>query len=63
MEAFLNLALATGMRLGELLGLRWNDVDFENKTVSIQRTIHRESVLQVDGTKRRALLSPTENAK
>jgi len=56
MEAFLNLALATGMRLGELLGLRWNDVDFENKTVSIQRTIHRESVLQVDGTKRRGVV-------
>jgi integrase len=32
MEAFLNLALATGMRLGELLGLRWIDIDFKNMT-------------------------------
>lgn len=28
----------TGMRIGELLALRWNDIDFENKTISITKT-------------------------
>lgn len=28
----------TGMRRGECMGLKWEDVDFENKTISINRT-------------------------
>jgi len=33
------LALVTGMRPEEYLGLRWCDVDLPNRTVSIQRTL------------------------
>jgi len=33
------VALATGMRRGELLGLRWQDVDFERKVLSVRQTI------------------------
>ncbi|BCD08908.1 TPA: tyrosine-type recombinase/integrase [Bacillus cereus] len=36
--AFL-LALTTGMRQGEILGLRWKDVDFENSCVRITQTL------------------------
>lgn len=32
------LLLFTGMRRGELLGLKWSDIDFDNATISIQRT-------------------------
>ncbi len=35
--ALLKLAVGTGMRLGELLGLMWGDVDWERKQISIQR--------------------------
>lgn len=31
--------LFTGMRRGELLGLQWNDIDFENQTINIQRSL------------------------
>lgn len=51
MEAFLTISLGTGMRRGEILGLRWGDIDFEHQTVSIERTIHRESILQSDGSR------------
>jgi integrase len=33
------LALATGVRRGELLGLKWENVDFKNKTIKIEETI------------------------
>ncbi len=33
------LMLATGMRRGELLGLRYEDVDYQNKSISIVQTL------------------------
>jgi integrase len=33
-------ALYTGMRLGELAALRWEDVDFERRLVCVQRSHH-----------------------
>ncbi len=41
LRALLTLALATGMRRGELLGLEWRDIDFEERSLYIQRTINR----------------------
>jgi len=35
------LAVHTGLRLGELLGLRWEDVDLERGTVTVRRTLQR----------------------
>lgn len=37
--AFYLMAVMTGMRLGELLGLRWIDVDLQAGTLSIQQTL------------------------
>lgn len=33
--------LATGVRLGEALGVRWEDLDLEHSTVNIERTVIR----------------------
>ncbi|QHZ55773.1 site-specific integrase [Brevibacillus sp. NSP2.1] len=33
------LAITTGMRRGEILGLRWKDIDFENGEISVQQTL------------------------
>jgi integrase len=41
LEALYVLALYTGMRQGELLALKWQDVDMENATVSVRRTLTR----------------------
>lgn len=35
------LGLTTGMRVGELVGLRFSDVDLQGKTISVNRTIQR----------------------
>jgi integrase len=39
LEALYVLAVHTGMRQGELLALKWQDVDLENAKVSVRRTI------------------------
>jgi integrase len=41
LEALYVLALTTGMRQGELLGLKWDDLDLTRGTVQIRRTITR----------------------
>ena len=40
-EALFVLALATGMRRGELLGLKWQDIDFNQGVLQVQRTLSR----------------------
>lgn len=40
-QALLFLALDSGMRRGELTGLEWEDIDFENKMISINKTTQR----------------------
>ena len=50
------IELATGLRRGELLGLKWEDVDFQNGVIYIQRQIGR-----IDGEVREAPLK-TKNA-
>lgn len=34
------IGLHSGMRLGELLGLRWEDIDLENGRLAVRRTLH-----------------------
>ena len=41
LEALFVLALTTGMRLGELLGLRWKDVDEGQGVIHLQVTLQR----------------------
>lgn len=38
---FIRLVLFTGLRLGELLGLRWEDVDFKGSLLNVKRTLNR----------------------
>ena len=38
---FIRLALVTGLRLGELLGLRWQDIDLLGKRLYVRQTLNR----------------------
>ena len=40
-KIFISLALATGMRRGELIGLEWKHVDLNNGTINIQQIISK----------------------
>ena len=39
LEAAWNLAAMTGMRRGEVLGLRWKDIDFDAARISVRQTL------------------------
>ncbi len=41
LEALFKLALATGMRRGELLGLKWQDIDFAKGKLQVRRILSR----------------------
>lgn len=51
------LCLHTGIRLGELCALKWEDIDFENKVLLISRTVQR---LYADGHTTKTILLETE---
>jgi integrase len=44
MRALYVLALSTGMRRGELLGLKWSDIDLLAGTLSVQRALQLQSL-------------------
>jgi integrase len=39
LEIPINLAIALGLRRGEVLGLRWSDIDFDNNLIYITNTL------------------------
>jgi integrase len=41
LEALWSVALALGMRRGEIAGLRWEDVDLDAGTVRVEQTLQR----------------------
>lgn len=64
LEGLLTLALATGMRKGELLALRWKDIDFERRSLYVRRSVlrlpggHRETEPKTASSKRQITLPP-----
>lgn len=45
---FVRLVLFTGLRMGELLGLRWEDIDFQGRLLYVRRTLNRLNKRKTD---------------
>jgi integrase len=43
LETFVTVALSCGLRHGEALGLRWDDVDVDAKVLRVKRTLRRKT--------------------
>ena len=58
------MELATGLRRGELLGLKWQDIDWENGILTVRRQVARvngqivEAPLKTKNSYRTASISP-----
>lgn len=47
------IAYHTGLRLGEIFALTWEDIDFKNKTLSVNRQVQWKSVKRSEEEKKR----------
>ncbi len=56
----ITLALAMGLRVGEVCGLMWSDIDFKKRILTVNRTVQRVSVH--DGNcKTKVIVSPPKS--
>ncbi|MDF2612877.1 MAG: integrase family protein [Clostridia bacterium] len=62
-KALFILALGSGLRLGELMGLKWIDIDFDAGTVSVNRAVSQVSKIAKDGTRTWAMLEHPPKTK
>lgn len=56
------ICLSTGMRIGEICGLKWGDIDIEKGIIKIRRTIQRIYVID-EGHKHTELITDTPKTK
>lgn len=58
---FFVFLLNTGMRCGEGMAIMWDDIDFENKTITVNKNMSRiKNRSENPGTKKRQILSSTK---
>ena len=56
----ITLALALGLRVGEVCGLMWSDIDFKKRILTVSRTVQRVAVHDGD-SKTRVIISPPKS--
>lgn len=62
-DSIVYLALFTGMRRGEIIGLDWSDISFEDKSISINKTAVETTFTRSDGSKfTKLVLNPPKTA-
>lgn len=56
------LCLYTGLRIGELCALRWEDVDLSDQTIYVRNTIQRIRNLSDTGSRTKIIITPPKSA-
>lgn len=57
------LSLLTGLRLGEVCALKYNDIDFEKETINIKRTVQRIQNIDKTAINKTILICTTPKSK
>lgn len=63
LEILFLTALSSGLRLGELLALKWTDIDFEVGNLVVNRTIQKVTQISKDGTRVSKLIEQDPKTK
>jgi len=63
LKALILLALGTGLRQGELLALKWSDIDMKNIELKVQRSIKQVNIIAADGTREYKTIIQTPKSK
>lgn len=48
LELMFIVALGTGLRIGELLGLKWEDINFQDNELTVNRTVQKVAIYEGD---------------
>ena len=56
----ITIALAMGLRVGEVCGLMWSDIDFKKRILTVNRTVQRVAVHDGD-SKTKVIVSPPKS--
>lgn len=63
LEVLFLIALGTGLRLGEILGLKWCDIDFNNGTLTVNRNLQRVTEIDRDGKRESKVIEQLPKTK
>lgn len=63
LEVLFLIALSTGLRLGEILGLKWSDIDFNSGTLTVNRTLQRVTEIDRDGNREGKIIEQLPKTK
>lgn len=63
LEVLFLVALSTGLRLGEILGLKWSDIDFNTGTLTVNRTLQRVTQIDRNGNRESKVIEQLPKTK
>lgn len=63
LEILFLTALSTGLRLGEILALKWSDIDFDTSNLTVKRTLQRVTVIDREGNRVSKVIEQTPKTK
>lgn len=59
LELLFLTALYTGLRIGEISGLKWSDIDFDKHRLTVNRTVSRVALFDKDGKRHYEMIEQT----
>ena len=63
LEMLFLTALSTGLRLGEILGLKWSDIDFNTGILTVNRTLQRVTEIDRNGNRKSKVIEQLPKTK
>lgn len=57
------LAIFTGMRRGKITGLKWSDINLDEKTLTVRRTLKEGRIANPDGTYKTKIITDTPKTR